>query len=64
VESISHPVGITGTPVSRELCKAVEWLVIVVQEAKNISMPFNPNDQIAMEKLAALDYTPAQLRSS
>jgi hypothetical protein len=37
---------------------------MVVQGKKNISMPFNPNDQIAMEKLAALDYAPAQLKSS
>jgi hypothetical protein len=58
------PWDITGTPVSRELSKAVEWLVMVVQGTKNMDMPFNPNDQIAMEKLAALDYTPAQLRSS
>jgi hypothetical protein len=37
---------------------------MVDQGAKNIYMPFNPNDQIAMEKLAALDYTPDQLGSS
>ena len=55
---------ITGTLVSRELSKAVEWLVMVVQGAKNINIPFNTNDQIAMEKLAALDYAPAQLKSS
>jgi hypothetical protein len=37
---------------------------MVVQGAKNICMPFNPNDLIAMEKLAALDFTQAQLESS
>jgi hypothetical protein len=36
---------------------------MVVQGTKNISMPFNPNDQIAMEKLAALDYTQVHLES-
>jgi hypothetical protein len=55
---------ITSTRVSRELSKAVEWLVMVVQGAKNIYKQFNPNDLIAMEKLAALDYTPAQLGSN
>lgn len=62
VESIGHPGGnLTGIQSGYEIPKALEWLVTIIPKAKKVYVPYNPDDELSVMFLAALDKAASQL---
>jgi putative ABC transport system substrate-binding protein len=56
VESLRHPGGnLTGTIVADNIPKSLEWLAMIVPQAKKIYIPYNPNDPIVTGPLPRLE---------
>lgn len=62
VESIAHPGGnLTGIQVGREPPKALEWLVKIAPETRQVYVPYNPDDELSVTYLIGLDRVASQL---
>jgi putative ABC transport system substrate-binding protein len=62
VASISHPGGnLTGIQGGNELPKALEWLVKITPNARQIYVPYNSDDEISVGMLAGLEEIAPQL---
>lgn len=56
VESLKHPGGnLTGTMVADNIPKSLEWLALIVPQAKRFYVPYDPNDPISTGPLSGLE---------
>jgi putative tryptophan/tyrosine transport system substrate-binding protein len=62
VRSLNHPGGnVTGIQVSDTIPKGFEWLARITPNAKKIYIPYNPDDNVSIMYLDALNKTASQL---
>lgn len=62
VKDLKYPDGnITGIRIADNFSKALEWLVNIIPNAKNIYLPYNPEDNISIIDLPELNKTASQL---
>lgn len=55
VDSFSHPGGnLTGVRIADTTLKALEWLVLIVPNAKKIYIPYDPEDDVSMMHVSRL----------
>jgi putative tryptophan/tyrosine transport system substrate-binding protein len=62
VKSLSHPEGnVTGVQAADTISKGLEWLMQIFPHAKNIYLPYNPDDMISTLYLDSLNKAASQL---
>ncbi len=62
VESINHPGGnITGVKPANSIAKSLEWLKYIVPGLRKVWVPYNPDENLSVAELPALEKAASQL---